>query len=367
MPAVRVPRRFIMAPLHVESRREINSKRPAYEELKKIMHGWVRHSYGGVGFFDFLERHRISRKTSYGVVIDTDVIAENVYHPVLGELCQTLYSAYAAENPNATRAAQRESLILVKQLTSLGFGVGIQNSTKREQEVFVRTALNAGAKRIGVNTSKVELPGELKKFVFGTTWARDQYVKIGGRKETPKVDLVSLLEGKRFGEGGSMVQIGPKEFAIEEKLIRDPRVAVYTKKGFRFQLMPKGAIFDQPLSDLFGTKVYTTAPHLDMTIGAIPDRKIVATDPHYFRENKLVIEQLRRNFGVSIVEVPESEADRCPQNFLPLGKGRVLVDSGAQNFIHKLQNAGATVIPTEVPLNALLSIKGGLHCLFNEH
>ena len=89
MPLAIVPRRFIMAPLHVESRREINSKKPFYEEVKRTMHDWTRHSQGGVGFFDFLEGLGIARKRSYGLVLDTNVIAENVGHPELGGCAST--------------------------------------------------------------------------------------------------------------------------------------------------------------------------------------------------------------------------------------------------------------------------------------
>ena len=68
-----------------------------------------------------------------------------------------------------------------------------------------------------------------------------------------------------------------------------------------------------------------------------------------------------------MITVPKEEAKRHPQNFLPLGGNRVLVDGGAPRFIDKLRRAGADAIPTATPLNALLDLKGGLHCLFNEH
>ena len=75
---------------------------------------------------------------------------------------------------------------------------------------------------------------------------------------------------------------------------------------------------------------------------------------------------IRDNLGLKIVTVPDEEADRHPANFLPLGNNKVLVDSGAPKFIEKLREAGVEVIPTVVPLNAMLVNKGGLHCLFNE-
>lgn len=182
-------------------------------------------------------------------------------------------------------------------------------------------------------------------------------------------DLASLLFGPShfFGEGGSIVQVGPKEFAAAEHLKQDPRLEAYERRGYKFHMMPNGAVFDGVFSDLFGMKVYSTTSHLDLSLGGIPEKRIVAISPHYYNDHKMSAKLMQKNLGVTLVEVPEAEADRHPQNFLPLGRGRVLVDGGSPRFIHQLKNAGIEAIPTEVPLNALIDLKGGLHCLFNEH
>ncbi len=364
MPKARAARTFVIAPFQVESKRRIIGTQASYEEVKRVARQATRIKPGKVGFAEFLQASGVAEKRRYGLVLNIEKIISLSTAPRVGQLFRTLLQYYSSANPAFTRVAQLESLAVIKQLRGLGFRVKIQDSGERKRAVFVRAAQKAGAIRI-------KAPHGIRSFKLlpGTVWARDQWVKIGGKKEKPKTDIASLLftEGHFLGEGGSMVQVGPREFAIAESIVRDPRLANYERAGYKFQVMPYGAFFDRALTDYFGTRIYTIAKHLDLLIGGIPEKRVAAIDLHYYNEHRESIEQMQRRFGTKIIVVPETEADRHPQNFLPLGQGKVLVDSGAPSLAHMLKNAGLEAIPTAVPLNALLYNRGGLHCLFNEY
>ncbi len=360
-PRASKPKTFVMSPFRIESKGEIKRKRPLYEELKKMARKAMAIKHGKAGLPEVLQVLGVATKRPYGLVLDVVQLPLMATDPVVGPFFRTLFNFYRAGNPAASRAAHLESIQLVKQLRGLGFKVAIQHTREKERKSFVRAAQRAGAVKIREN------PDALKG--LGTTWARDQWIKIAGKREKPKTDMRSMLFGPEhhFGEGGSMIQVGPKEFAVIESLSQDPRLRHYSRLGYRFQLLPQATVFDRPLTDFFGTKIYTMTPHIDVAIGGIPEKKIAAVDPNYFGDHKPSIQSMQRNLGVKLVFVPKAEADRHPANFLPLGQGRVLVDSGAPKFIQELKKAGIETIPTAVPLNALASMKGGLHCLFNEY
>jgi hypothetical protein len=366
MPSQR-PRSFIMAPFRPEPKSAINEKSSSFVKMKRLLMRDLGRSGGHQQFFKSLVVTRIASTKKHGIVIDMNTVASNLHHPLLGPICTAIFQLYQVQNPVLNRAAQLESLKIVKQLKGLGFRVGIQNSKEKPQSIFVRAATRQGAVKVKANPNEIILPEKLKQLKVGFTWARDQWVKIGGKRERPAADLLSLFEGKTFGEGGNSVQVGPKEFLIAEEVADDPRIEKYQRKGYKFQFVPNGHVFDPVLSDILKRKIYTSAQHIDFSVGGIPDKKILAVDPRYLNEHKLGIQMIQQNFGLKVVEVPEEEADRHPANFLPLGNGKVLVDSGAPKFIERLRTAGAIVIPTAVPLNHILSNKGGLHCLFNEH
>ena len=140
----------------------------------------------------------------------------------------------------------------------------------------------------------------------------------------------------------------------------------YARKGFAFHPLPHGEFFDKVSTDLLGRKIFWRHSHIDLVVGAIPEKRILAVDPHYYQSNRAGIDRMVTAVRSKLVLVPEQEAERHPACFLPLGGGKVLVDSGAPKFIAELRKAGAKVIPTAVPLDHLMELKGGLHCLFNE-
>jgi len=360
------PRAFVMAPFDAHKRRELNRRGEMYEDLRRMASALTRKGAGEINFQQVLEKMGLGQRKRYGFLFNTLKLPELFPDRRFGEFARILHAFTATSDPLASRRAKIESLQLIRQLKSLGFKMHIQDPGEADREMFVRAARKAGA-------SVVQVPSRMKIPGTGTFWARDQYVKLGNEKVRPKTDPHHLLEnvitGNQhfFGEGGTMVQIGPKTFAIHKRKLKDPRLKQYEKKGYVFHPMPDSFLFDQPLSDLFGFRIFTINDHIDFVMGGIPERSIVGVDPRYYAESRMSFHFMEQNYGTKLVTVPIEEADRHPASFLPLGGGRALVDSGAPGFIEALREAGAKPIPTVVPLDNLLQLKGSLHCLFNEH
>ncbi len=311
------------------------------------------------------------RQARFGAVVDTIDLFDG--HKLARDpIRQFLFQAYQVGNPGQVRKAQIESLHIVRQLKKLGHPVFISDFGDPRHSIFIRAAIRGGANRLPTDTTESREHRELHEIMQGTYggmgWARDGHVYIGGKLEKPEKSVRALASGKMhfFGEGGGMIQVGPKEWLITKYIARDPRVKKYESKGFKFIEVPDGLHYDPTLSELMQTPIFNSAPHIDFNFGAIPEKKVVAVCPNYSSEHKLTVQLLERNLGVTIVEVPEEEAKRHPANFLPLGEGKVLVDSGAPKFIERLRQAGVEVNPTAVPLDYILANKDGLHCLFNE-
>jgi hypothetical protein len=361
---------FLMAPLSVESKASIKGKTQDFAELRKIYRDvGASRSPDGMDLPKFLEKAKAADRRGYGLVLHIDRLhLLSKTHPA-GIIFHNLFRSFFVGDPERTRKAQLETLKIIRQVRELGHEVRILDPKDKRHEPYIRAAVGAGAVRMPVHERQVADEESRRRFLPGTTWARDQYVKIDGKKERPMADMASIRfspERRFFGEGGTVVQVGPKEYAIAEDIMEDPRIARYEKKGYKFHPMPDSIAYHSIMSDLFGQKMYSWTNHIDLNIGGIPEKKIIAVDPRYYSEHRLSVQMLRDNHGLKMVEVPTEEADRHPANFLPLGNGRVLVDSGAPKFIERLREAGAEVIPTAVPVDHLITQRGGLHCLFNE-
>jgi hypothetical protein len=355
MPKAKPKRKsFVITPFAVDTRREIVSKSAYYRETKRLTGQLMGSRAERRRFIGLLKSQGIAEEKKYGLVIKAlPKLSEHPEPPlrVIGVLLE-------AQHPELTREAQLESIRIIRQLRGLGHWVGVQRIGERDRKAFIRLAQRAGA-------TITKCPAGWKA-QERTYWARDQWVKIGMRLEAPQRALHQRGVYHAFGEGGTMVQVGPREFAVYRGIAKDPRLAKYQRGGYKFELMPEGIIFERVLSDLLGTRVYSATPHIDLSIGAVPEKRVVGVDPNYYSDNKASVERMVKNFKAKLVQVPREEADRHPANFLLLGNGKVLVDSGAKRFIQMLEGAGVTVVPTAVPLNALISLKGGLRCLFNE-
>ena len=359
-------RGFLIAPFPVQSRREIKRGRESYRWiLEHLTPKFIEHrGPQGEDFSESICKTGVGKRRAHGLLLNYPKLVQRVPEP---EIYSRMFSAC---DPEVARAAEREILATIKQLHSIGHGVSVMGSNERSQRIFIRAAMRHGAKSVEAKPldhwdSDIDMQAVLPSM----RWARDEYVRIGTKKERPNRDIRHVLtvpEPHYFGEGGKMIQIGPKDFAIHKSIAGDPRIGKYESMGFRFFPLPEAFVYDRNLSELMGTKIYLTHGHIDLVLGGVPERRVVAVDPRYYKEHKMSLQLLERNAGVRLVEVPEEEADRHPACFLPLGRGRVLVDRGAPKFIKRLRKAGATVVPTTVPLDSLLAFRGGLHCLFNE-
>lgn len=361
---------FVINPFHKNTPGMSKKLSGDYRKLKGVFADANKGAQKLGGMPIVLAKAGLAEHKGYGTLIDIESLPLMAHAmPEMAPFIGFMVRAHSVGNPAENRMAQREALAVVKQLRELGHSVHVQDFGRRGQEAFTRMAVRHGAERVQMPRGMGFEHDLISSIQPGHTWARDQYVTIGGRKERPVSNpLLMMMTGDSgmFGEGGQVVQVGPREFAINENLKEDPRVEEYERKGYTFHPMPRGGSYDRPMSDLFETPIYTKQSHLDFNLGGIPERRIVAVDPHYYSDHKLSVQMLRDNLGLKLVEVPKEEARRHPANFLPLGGGRVLVDSGAPKFIEKLRAAGAEVVPTKVPLDYLMSQKGGLHCLFNE-
>ncbi len=360
---------FVIAPFNLESKAQNLKKQRLYGSFKQYLKTGMSRFPPGVTMPRLLETMGIAERRKYGTVIDLDALTTIAYHPAGDEAFKYLYSMQTMVDPKRVRDSHREALKVVHQLISMGHEVHVQDSGKPSQAGFVRMSRRMGAKVETVPRHVVEDRDVMAEIQPSMVWARDQYLKIGGKKERPRSDMESLMyapESHFFGEGGQIVQVGPKQYAISELLTEDPRVREYERKGYDFHPMPIGHMHELVLSDVMGAKMYTTNSHIDMVLGGVPEKGVVAVDPHYLADHRLSIEMMRDKYKLKVVEVPKEEADRHPANFLPLGDGRVLVDSGAPKFIKRLEDAGVEVVPTKAPIDSLIVSKGGLHCMFNE-
>ncbi len=363
---------FLLVPFITDSRRQIREKLKSYNEVKSRIgaaNGALR-AVGGVG--RIFEGLGIARRTRFGTILDITNLPPLPSGSPVGQFLHIVFKLYQAVDPTENRKAHLESLKLVQQLTNLGHEVRIHDLGDARHRVFIRAAVRAGAKKHLADAEDVREHSQMRTVLEGVfaglTWARDRHVRIEGRLEKPISVLASMASGKEhfFGEGGSIVQVGPKEWVVAKVVLQDPRIETYKEKGHQFYAMPDGIQYDKTLSDLLDASIYNSTPHIDFNIGGIPEKRIVAVCPRYLSEHRLSVQLMAEKLGVKIVEVPKEEADRHPASFLPLGNGRVLVDSGAPKFIERLREAGVDVVPTMVPLDSLLVNKGGLHCLFNE-
>ncbi len=364
MPFRSVPE-HVLRDAHREFRRERNAMN---ERVRKLAPG---------GLAAELERHGVGARRDYGLLVDMEGLAGRALRSGHTPVSRTMLELFNLAEPKPTVGAMREVLAAIGQLTSMGHKVNVQDLGKAEHIEYLSKAREAGA---GVRPADAEVVGDsLTKGKESAWWARDQYTKIGDAKERPSVELapkrpltrIEMLMGASppstlFGEGGMMVQVGPKEFAVSELVTRDPRVKDYEKKGWSFHPMPFGIHPLRTMSDMLDMKIYNRTSHIDFNLGGIPELKVLAVCPRYYKENGEAVDALATRFGLRKVMVPAEEADRHPANFLPLGGGKVLVDSGSPKFIKRLEKAGVTVVPTAAPLDNLPALKGGIRCMFNE-
>lgn len=173
MPPKRPARTFVIAPFLDEGRRIINRKKSLYNEVKSQARRIAAVRHGIADFAKIVESFGVGQRKRYGLVIDMDKLPKVAMHSPFAPFFESLMQYYFVQNPNTIRAAHIESIKVIRQLRRLGFNVMIQDPGTRERELFVRTAHKAGAVRAKVENESMPLP-------FGMTWARDQWVKIGG-------------------------------------------------------------------------------------------------------------------------------------------------------------------------------------------
>lgn len=251
----------------------------------------------------------------------------------------------------------RETLDLIRQLRELGHGVTVQYDSAESQSFRDECAA------WGVRFLRAQ-------HTYGRAfWARDQYVKIAGRRERPSPIVHGFRQGpyQNFGEGGAMVEIAPRAYAVHETLMLDPRIRGYQKQGYEFFPLASSLCFSPTWTQALGRPTYWEQSHIDMGgITAVPKKKILVANPWYFRDHRDSVKHLSERFNLRTVVVDPSEATRHPENFLLLDPTTALVDAGAPVFIEQLRAQGVAVVPTTQPLDYLGHAAGKIRCLFNE-
>jgi hypothetical protein len=256
--------------------------------------------------------------------------------------------------PRESKKAAVDKIKIIQQLIGLGHPVEVRH--KNQNPPFVRLATSIGAQK------KYYAIG--KNIRDRTFWARDEMTRMRG------TTIIRTLENP-FSEGGRLV-LAAEEKEHEIYFVNDALYEHYPaevleleKKGVRFIPVPGGLAYQRGLSSASNSEVYFMLPHIDYSIGAIPEKKIVAVDSLWAQMNLNPMHEIAK-IAHKVVLVPRGESRRNPANFLPLGGNKVLVDSGSPEFIRELGKAGAEVIPTVIPLDNITLHQGGLHCLFNE-
>lgn len=361
MPTKPTAHRLLIAPFpRTVPRGEFKAMNEKIEFLKKMNARAIteiRKGFPG-GLEKFFEFSGIGKKEPFGLTVSlvrTQMMARRVGDRHLQQFYELMYQQMTAAHPEVARKAHLDVLQIVRQLTKLGLEVHVQDFGKRDELSFVRLA-----KRYGANV-RPEKERKTSNGQVGTVWARDQYVKIGSQRIESR-----MSERDIAGEGGALVQIGPQRYLIATGIQQDRRIAELARQGIEFFQVGHAFFYDKPFSELMGVSIFQETHHIDYVLGSVPEKRIVAVDPRYAQMNRRLINGLEGPLGCKTVLVPESEMNRHPANFLSLGDGRALVDSGSPQFIKRLEQAGVEVVPTVVPTDNLFNNKGGLHCLFNE-
>lgn len=324
------------------------------------------------GMSKVLRFFRLGTKEPFGSLMrfeDVDpshVRAASQQSPFLGRLLRSLVELLNVVNPVDQKEAVHETLRMIRQLHALGHPVLVHDYGDPEHERFIRKAKREGATVQPADADELREYNYLKSETRGIQFARDHHVLIDGQMVKRGFRSSDGEKNRQFGEGGSMIQVGDRDWLIDRAVKSDPRVARFESLGHRFHVVPSGFHYAPLFSHFFGEPIYNGMSHIDFNLGSIPEKKIIAVCPNYRSKYPEAVAFFREGLGLTVVEVPQEEADRHPAGFLPLGQGRVLVDKGAPLFIRRLEAAGAQVVPTAVPLDTLLAKKSSLHCLFNE-
>lgn len=316
----------------------------------------------------YLDASGIGDQKKFGTLVATDVSKKRTVERSFQADQEIIQMLFDKIDPKKIRRGQLEALRVVRQLVDMGYKVFIRDYQRKDRKPFVRAAKRSGATVIlATEGNRLDFEDHQERGDF--RWARDLHVKIGNDIVRTSTSSESIARGtvSYFGEGGAMIEVAPKKWLVSDHIYSDPKRVKFEKKGqHQFLKMPGGFYYDHTLSHFLGHPVFVPNLHIDFNLGGIPENNVLAVCPNYLSEFPAQVEAAKKKFDLKVVEVPIEEAIRHPANFLPLGNGRVLVDSGAPKFIQNLKNAGVDVIPTSVPLNSLLAMRGSLHCLFNE-
>lgn len=364
--------RFVIAPLTEYGKPENPKKTDDYARMREHF----RKVSSGKGFDAMFELIGLGHRDGRTLVFDVLNFHQKMAQapPFAAPLFETFWSLFNVVDPSTKSAFFEEVFAVIRQVVELGHEVKVHYVPgDRDAMPFVEAVGKLGVKpEIKPLSAAERLFAQLKQFGVvapqGSTWARDRWVKIDGKKEETTVTMGpgGRPDIRPFGEGGTMLSIDKKAFVAAEEVFKDPRVDFYRRRGFEFYAMPHGLMFEPAMTDLMGRRVCSTHNHVDLFFGAEPTKRVWGADPFYYKKNWGPMDRMALVRGATIVEVPEEEADRHPACLLPLGDGRALVDAGAPGFIERLRGAGLEVVPTAKPLNHFIHNKAGLHCLFNE-
>ncbi|HZX20505.1 MAG TPA: hypothetical protein VFF13_05820 [archaeon] len=355
---------FVVTPFTVQKRARLNESQRQFESLKRISRQNLE-SGATRRMLSELEKIGVVSYRDPGYVIDSAKLDECMLS-VEGkknigrhfDKRQEFALDYISRglltiNPALVRTAMLESLKVINQMAKFGYDIRVQSFGDSQTVQFVRSALRAGSKEHKIDPSTF-----LSRATTTVPWARDQHTIINENIVYPKHPSV-------FGEGGTMVQVAPQEFLVSQGMKNDPVLKKYERQGITFHFFPDVPFFERALSELLGVDCYLLQNHIDYMVGAVPEKSVIAVDETYYNTNKTAFRKIKGK-GFKFVFVPREEARRHPANFLPLGNGKALVDSGTPKFIKKLSDAGVEVIPTVIPIDTMLVLRGGLRCFINE-
>jgi hypothetical protein len=293
-------------------------------------------------------------RSQKGILVNTRLTSSSTF-----ALFSIISAFYKSDQEIATEFKERTAL--VNQLRSLGFKVVVPyyDEVTSRNDILPHMAGK-------VRTFKARLPvrpeviGKTREVHPNAFWARDLWVKVGGRRKK----FFSKFEDVDFAEGGRWVSINERSHLVSVSLKDDPHCKDLVSSGHKLYFLNDGYRYEPRVSRLVGSKVYLSVDHPDLFVGVIG--KVMVVDYDYFRQNRDTLRQAARDNGLEIVYIPPKEADIHPANFLPLGENRILIDKSAVETSALLRARGIEVVPTTEPMEMNRSAGGGVRCIVNE-
>ena len=236
-----------------------------------------------------------------------------------------------------------EEIMIEEDIPKLIFGESDAHSQKKERKSIGRALVETG----------------LDVYATNTPWPNDAYVLNNGLV-LPEIEFRDLAHSGNylFGDGFILVSTAIRDDL--EKRLKD-------SEHFRRFLEGKEIVFVPPYSGIImGMEGSGLKPrHIDLTMGYIPNAKVLSVDEKHYRQEKRIFDDLVRRFGIS-VNITDHE-NYYPNNFFAFSdNGHSTVIANRYNNPLSNRSNGFIVIETDIDiLNLPGKFFGSVKCAVN--